>query len=556
MRFLFYFSILFLFACRSNSIDKHLSDKEKAGINQLYEKAYSFHETDLDSTRFYLEILSQASKKSACNSGIANYFYLLSVVESMSGNFDIAFDCIKKALDIYLESNNQKRIADSYMILGNVYYNSHSLKEANYFWNKAYEEYIAHGIQAGIGSGYRRFGVELIDEDNERAFEYLRKAKAIFRETGKGRWISYVFRDLSSCYISVGESQTALNYIDSCISIQEQINAKLRLPDSYIRKALLLLKQDNKTVDSLFNKAITLATKCKSPSVMADTYSQMGQKEFKYGRYKSSVKWARKALGVAQSYNLSLVESESYHNLLDSYRQLNEQDSVSLYLDKYLNSRDLLDRNRGKSSLVSLNLHDEFIRKMEQKEILFNKKRLRFYSIIVFILLVFSIVILLYRVRVLKSDAEKRKLAFRLDKKNRELTTTLLMQVKNSELIDYLSTELKALRKDLKDDGWIMVNDILNNLKSSHSSGSMDEFKIYFEEVHPEFYTNLLKDFPKLTSNEKRLCAFLKLDMATREIASITQQSVHSITVARTRLRKKLNLTSSEMSLHTFLGRY
>ena len=68
-----------------------------------------------------------------------------------------------------------------------------------------------------------------------------------------------------------------------------------------------------------------------------------------------------------------------------------------------------------------------------------------------------------------------------------------------------------------------------------------------------DFYKALNKKFPDLTNNERKLCAFLRLNMSTKEISAITFQSVHSITIARSRLRKKLNITHSDISLTDFL---
>lgn len=79
-----------------------------------------------------------------------------------------------------------------------------------------------------------------------------------------------------------------------------------------------------------------------------------------------------------------------------------------------------------------------------------------------------------------------------------------------------------------------------------------DEFELRFQGVHNEFYQKLQSINPELSTNERRLCAFLKLNMTTKEIASITHQSPRSIEVARTRLRKKLNLTNSDISLTDF----
>jgi DNA-binding CsgD family transcriptional regulator len=70
--------------------------------------------------------------------------------------------------------------------------------------------------------------------------------------------------------------------------------------------------------------------------------------------------------------------------------------------------------------------------------------------------------------------------------------------------------------------------------------------------VHNDFYDKLNEKFPNLSANEKRLCAFLRLNMSTKEISAITYQSINSITVARSRLRKKLELDSDE-NLISFL---
>jgi hypothetical protein len=79
------------------------------------------------------------------------------------------------------------------------------------------------------------------------------------------------------------------------------------------------------------------------------------------------------------------------------------------------------------------------------------------------------------------------------------------------------------------------------------------EFECRFQQVHEQFYKTLTERFPDLTPSERRLCAFLKLNMTTKEISAMTRQNAKSIDVARTRLRKKLNLTGTDQNLITFL---
>jgi DNA-binding CsgD family transcriptional regulator len=92
-------------------------------------------------------------------------------------------------------------------------------------------------------------------------------------------------------------------------------------------------------------------------------------------------------------------------------------------------------------------------------------------------------------------------------------------------------------------------------MKSDIQKNSWNEFEHHFLKVHPNFYHSLQEKFPLLTANEKKICAFLKLNLKTKEISSITGQSVKSIEVARTRLRSKFNLATEE-NLNAFISSF
>jgi DNA-binding CsgD family transcriptional regulator len=77
-----------------------------------------------------------------------------------------------------------------------------------------------------------------------------------------------------------------------------------------------------------------------------------------------------------------------------------------------------------------------------------------------------------------------------------------------------------------------------------------------FEQVHESFYKNLLAKHPDLTTREKRLAALLKLNLTSKEIAQITGQTSKSVENARTRLRKKLEITNSQTDLSAYLTNF
>ena len=130
--------------------------------------------------------------------------------------------------------------------------------------------------------------------------------------------------------------------------------------------------------------------------------------------------------------------------------------------------------------------------------------------------------------------------------------------------IDFVG-EIKKFIKDkfsaneIKMAKFIFETDLLSYSMLTEKSKEGDlweEISQYIPEFNSEFFQRLTQDFPTLSVNERRLCAFLNLNLSTKEISEITRQSPHSINIARGRLRKKLGLTGSELSIQEFLTKY
>ena len=90
------------------------------------------------------------------------------------------------------------------------------------------------------------------------------------------------------------------------------------------------------------------------------------------------------------------------------------------------------------------------------------------------------------------------------------------------------------------------IQEIQNLLQQQNVTNNWEEFRFYFEQVHPSFYKNLEQLHPDLTLKEKRLCAFLRLGLSSKDIAAITFKELRSVDSARNRLRKKLNIAPDD----------
>ncbi|MBB4035507.1 hypothetical protein GGR21_001400 [Dysgonomonas hofstadii] len=142
-----------------------------------------------------------------------------------------------------------------------------------------------------------------------------------------------------------------------------------------------------------------------------------------------------------------------------------------------------------------------------------------------------------------------------VDQKNAELLTQTSFIIQKNELI------LRV--RDIVDDFYTKnkassllplyqkINALLNNNMNTEDDWKM--FLIKFEEKHTGFFKKMKSLYPQLTNSDLRLCACLKLNLETKEIAALMNLSVRAVENSRYRLRKKLNLQPSQNLNEFFL---
>ncbi len=145
-----------------------------------------------------------------------------------------------------------------------------------------------------------------------------------------------------------------------------------------------------------------------------------------------------------------------------------------------------------------------------------------------------------------------------IENKNNEIAENALMLYRNNKFNTHLIKKLTELKdanscKDKNIDN--ILEYIINNITEKVKQDSWQKFELTFSSVHINFKKDLLSEFPELTNTELRLATLLRSDMKTKEIASILFQNPESIKVARSRLRKKLNL-STDQNLTVFLSSF
>ena len=206
-----------------------------------------------------------------------------------------------------------------------------------------------------------------------------------------------------------------------------------------------------------------------------------------------------------------------------------------------------------------------------------------FYVLLSILLLLIFIRVLKYRIRILQKRenekqqqsfkererklmnetliAEKEVIKLRNDKlraemlqKDKELANATMQTLHKNEMLITLRDELKKLSALSNDEGHKHeAHHLVRKInKEIDSENQWKVFETQFVKVHEEFLTRIKSKYPSLSPRELKLCAYLRMNISSKEIATLMNISVRGVEISRYRLRKKLNLTS-DVNLTDFI---
>jgi DNA-binding CsgD family transcriptional regulator len=115
-----------------------------------------------------------------------------------------------------------------------------------------------------------------------------------------------------------------------------------------------------------------------------------------------------------------------------------------------------------------------------------------------------------------------------------------------------IKEELVQLRKSATE----MPSEELKRLtrllgQESKMDQEWEQFAAYFDTTHGDFLKAIKEKHPMLSPHELKLCAYLRMNLSTKEIAQLLNISVRGVEVSRYRLRKKLVL-DKETNIHSY----
>ncbi len=139
--------------------------------------------------------------------------------------------------------------------------------------------------------------------------------------------------------------------------------------------------------------------------------------------------------------------------------------------------------------------------------------------------------------------------------KSKELANSTMGVIKKNQFLTELKEELEKIKTYTEKNKLVTgdVKDVIRKIdRDIDNEENWKVFEDYFDRVHEKFLKRLKAKYPILTSKDLRLCAYLRMNLSTKEIAPLMNITVRGVEISRYRLRKKLEIDRND-NLNEFL---
>ncbi len=476
-------------------------------------------------------------------------FNLISIVYGRINDHQKSYEYSLKALKTFKNINQEKDIAIAYRNMADELYVDYNKNEKNF----------------------------------KIALDYYNKSIAISQKRKDySYWVS-ALNNLATLYMDASKPQESLKTLELANEVYEKNKNEIEPNPSSDLKSDILCNKGWVYLSGFKNypKAITTINEainyCNKNFVYAPTLSRnflnLTEAHINLKQYDL----AKIACARAMFYG---TESQDIYTQAESYLNLSKLDSINgdfknnaINFKNYVKLKDSINNNEKMLLLEKINIQFETEKVTLENKDLQEKNATRIIVITILVFLVLSILSIFYfyfkskkaqnilLIEKSKNLENEKKLAL-LDKiieeeknkvliaenetQNRELTSKDISLEQNKNTLESAYEDLRHLNKNLSKQDFDLVARLKSNIKSNLSfTDEWQSTALHFEKMHPDFFKQLLKLNQNLTQNDLRQCAYIKLNLSTKEIAWILNIDANSVRINRYRIKKKLQLAEN-----------
>lgn len=567
------------------------AESQASSCSKSYKLARSISPVH-DSARYYIEAYRSCIQPRPHDTCMMDYYLVLAGFYNVRGMVDSVEYCNKAIMELNKASFNAPRLAAAQLGMGIVQQSRLAFADAIHSYQKALETaqqcqniYIKSFCLKNLG------GLHLRTYQLEEAIRYYKQAFEAAINTQNTVLAGESAQDLAYIYNKNKNFEQALFYIEQARKHYSKTNDYRRFHLDFMQMNIDMETKQPIRPDTLAPILWAIYNQ-ESPHVISSAFSTGAKLWLHIGKLDSAKVYLDSAFAYSRDFAIVSVLNEVYDLYARWYELKGDYKQALLYSYKHIELRDSIMDADLRLEISTIKSLYELDKKEQQIVVLEQQRQIDktwnwalgvglFMSSLMLVALAFllkqrnklnqvkllqkSLEIENQQIALEKQDLElqnqqiqNEQLSIELDHRNRELMTTTVQIIKKGELIEQLRKDLKPIGSETtlsieSKNKLAIVQESLRN--EQLFDADWNTFRQHFEKVHPQFLLSLQRDYPSLTSNDLRHCAYLRMNLSRREIALMMNVSIDAIKMARNRLKKKMGIESEE-NLTSLLSDY
>ena len=400
-----------------------------------------------------------------------------------------------------------------------------------------------------LAFNYERLG------DLDTHILYLQKAVVLNKKLGNTYRLIMNYNNLGTSHRQKDLLDDAIAYYDSAFVQLEKLYNPLQMAQNILNRAnIYKRKGDVEVAEPLYLQALSI---CEANNIL---YGEMLCKINLGDLYRQKRQYEKSREILASALDLSLrLKAKREEALIYEKQAWLERD-----LGDYKTAYDLIDRYYVlNDSLVNESvrmeanaLREKYEVEKKENEILSLSKQKLFQQLIIAgmaVGLLITIILLQWwrtKHKLLSKEKQKQEMQRKhlreiLENKDKELTAQAAQLIQMQQLLETMQINVENILSDN-----IIEANKVKKVKAALSNQTVipikKDFELRITESNKDLFDILLKSYPDLKPAELKLCAYLRLNLSTKEIAEISNKSTRTIENIRFSIRKKMGLESSD----------
>ena len=420
-------------------------------------------------------------------------------------------------------------------------------------------------LQAAIYTAYASVYWE--QQEHQKAYDMDLRAMNIYEQNNSYRNLLPVYTNLISKALHFGKKKEAIQFANKYDALKKKYGSKVGYFVNELNRIFFYIElEEYQLAETQALKTIKLAKKMHRDSshalyLLGITYRGLD-------RYDLAARYIEKAFNIGRDMQNNGKCAFYSHALYQTYYWDYKYAPALLWYQTHIEFRDSVYNEKKAKEIAIYESKLESLenrRKVEElearAEVDRQQNRLLWVCIISGGLLALA---LLYAQRqrahkeqlrqnslLEKARLEKAQLEQQLEFKQREITSRILHMTRKNALLQEIREDISDLENEQNRQSVSKLDHLIR--RNLDHAGDWDAFLQAFNSVHSSFLNRLRSLSGSLTANEIRLASLMKMNMSSKEIATMLNISADGVKKARYRLRKKLNLTEGEQGLQEFL---